>query len=103
MFPEATKEALDLLDKMLRFNPDERITLKNSLKHAYFDDLPFEDEDNAESACAYDFLYENEELDNEELRELILHEILLYHDDKIYNDHVKAKERYIKKMKKSNK
>jgi serine/threonine protein kinase len=30
---------LELLDVMLKFNPDERISAEDALKHVYFDDL----------------------------------------------------------------
>lgn len=33
--PAATNEALDLLSKMLRFDPDERISAAEALKHPF--------------------------------------------------------------------
>jgi serine/threonine protein kinase len=33
--PTASKEALDLISKMLRFDPDERISAAEALKHNY--------------------------------------------------------------------
>jgi serine/threonine protein kinase len=33
------EEALDLLKKMLMFNPSKRISFKEALKHKYFDSL----------------------------------------------------------------
>lgn len=38
------KNCLDLLDKLLHFNPDKRITVEEALKHPYFEDI-FEQED----------------------------------------------------------
>jgi len=38
-FPHAQAEALDLLDKLLRFNPGQRLTAHQALCHPYFDDL----------------------------------------------------------------
>jgi len=35
MFPNADEDALDLLQKLLMFNPDKRITAEQSLEHAY--------------------------------------------------------------------
>ncbi len=36
MFPECTMEELELLQKLLSFNPFQRITAKEALRHAYF-------------------------------------------------------------------
>ncbi|KAG9389572.1 Protein kinase domain [Carpediemonas membranifera] len=35
LFPKASPEAVDLLDKMLKFNPMERITLDQALEHPF--------------------------------------------------------------------
>ncbi|KAK2558265.1 Mitogen-activated protein kinase 1 [Acropora cervicornis] len=37
IFPTADKKALDLLDKMLTFNPDKRITIEEALAHPYLE------------------------------------------------------------------
>lgn len=36
LYPDATPEAIDLLERMLTFNPDRRITAENALAHPYF-------------------------------------------------------------------
>jgi len=36
LYPDATPEAIDLLDKMLAFNPERRITAEDALTHPYF-------------------------------------------------------------------
>eukprot|EP01016_Furgasonia_blochmanni_P028129 TRINITY_DN2957_c0_g1_i1.p1 TRINITY_DN2957_c0_g1~~TRINITY_DN2957_c0_g1_i1.p1 ORF type:complete len:371 (-),score=125.58 TRINITY_DN2957_c0_g1_i1:190-1302(-) len=40
LVPRLDADGLDLLDKMLRCNPTERITAKNALTHPYFKDIP---------------------------------------------------------------
>lgn len=34
--PHANPDAIDLLQKMLRFSPDKRITVYDAIKHPYF-------------------------------------------------------------------
>ncbi|KAM0685251.1 TFIIH complex serine/threonine-protein kinase subunit kin28 [Conglomerata obtusa] len=40
LFTAASKDGIDLLEKMLKFDPSKRITTLNSLKHEYFKNLP---------------------------------------------------------------
>ena len=37
IFPAASDEAIDLLTRLLIFNPEDRITISECLKHPYFD------------------------------------------------------------------
>ena len=39
MFPEASEKALDLLDKMLQFHPQSRISVQGAMQHSYFDSV----------------------------------------------------------------
>lgn len=48
-YPRATPEALDLLDKMLAFDPEDRITMEEALEHSYFSSL--HDTDDEPSFC----------------------------------------------------
>lgn len=40
IFTAASDDALDLLDRMLTFNPSKRITAKEALEHFYFKSAP---------------------------------------------------------------
>jgi len=40
IFSAAPEDALDLLAKMLKFNPSERLTAAEALKHPYFANAP---------------------------------------------------------------
>lgn len=45
MFPNAPDDAVDLLEKLLRFNPDKRITAEDSLAHEYVAQFHNEDDE----------------------------------------------------------
>lgn len=38
LFPSTSSEGLDLLERMLTFNPNKRITAADCLRHPYFED-----------------------------------------------------------------
>jgi len=38
-FPEASPLAIDLLSKLLMFNPKKRITVREAIKHEYFKEI----------------------------------------------------------------
>jgi serine/threonine protein kinase len=97
--PNASDDAVDLLEKFLKFDPEKRITLDQAMKHKYFDDLPHEDDEKAEPVSKFDFEFEEVDLNITELRELILHEIMLYHDQKLLDEYEKNKEMYKKNLK----
>jgi renal tumor antigen len=39
LIPRVTKECINLLQKLLAYSPDDRLTAKQALKHPYFRDL----------------------------------------------------------------
>lgn len=45
MFPQASDDALDLFEKLIRFNPDKRITAEEALRHEYVAQFHNEDEE----------------------------------------------------------
>lgn len=99
MFPNAPDDALDLLDKMLKFDPDKRITVEQAMKHKYFDDLPMEADEKPEPVSKFDFDFEDQDLSTNDIKDLILHEIMLYHDQKLLDEYEKAKEIFKKNEK----
>lgn len=66
--------ALDLLDKMLAFNPRKRITVKEALRHPYLSDLHDSDEE-LECKDELDFRFEHEDRSFAEMKQLLLAEI----------------------------
>lgn len=103
ILPKASDDAIDLLEKMLKFDPDKRITVDEAMKHKYFDDIPKENDEKAEPVSRFDFEFEDQDLNINELRDLILHEIMLYHDQTILDEYEKAKEQFKKGDKKKDK
>ena len=39
LIPHATLESVDLIEQLLKYGPDERITAGDALRHIYFRDL----------------------------------------------------------------
>jgi len=58
LYPKANPLALDLISKMLTFNPDKRYTVEECLAHPYFEGLHNPDE---EPVCeqAFDWGWDN--------------------------------------------
>jgi serine/threonine protein kinase len=80
VFREANPRALDLLKKMLVFDPEKRITVEMALDHPYLAALHFpEDEPSAEPVSRYDFEFEKHLMTMHDFKDLMYEEILLWH------------------------
>mmetsp|Transcript_58885 Transcript_58885/g.49864 ORF Transcript_58885/g.49864 Transcript_58885/m.49864 type:complete len:101 (+) Transcript_58885:780-1082(+) len=58
MFPDAKNHCLDLLDKMMKFSPNERWSVKQCMEHPWFKDLYAQDEsfkDNIQNNTKFDW------------------------------------------------
>jgi len=74
LYPHASELALDLLDKMLVFNPHRRITVDEALAHPYFADLRVPE---SETTCPkpFDFSFENVPATKQVLQQFMWDEI----------------------------
>jgi len=80
IFKGANPQGLDLLKKLLQFNPAKRLSVEEALSHPYLSRYHFEaDEHAGKPLSAFDFLFENEILSVAATKNLIFEEILLYH------------------------
>lgn len=72
--------AIDLLQRMLVFDPKKRITVDEALQHPYLHDLHSDaDEPKAKPVRYVDFEFEDKNLTLQQFKDLIYEEILLYH------------------------
>ncbi|KAJ6251447.1 mitogen-activated protein kinase [Anaeramoeba flamelloides] len=81
LFPSASEDAIDLLKRMLQFNPSKRITVEESLEHPFFNTIH---DPESEPICheTFDFSFEKDKLTKNKLRKLIYTEILDFHKKK---------------------
>ncbi|KAF6004859.1 hypothetical protein F1559_003145 [Cyanidiococcus yangmingshanensis] len=82
IFLEAPPDALDLLENLLQFDPDKRLTALEGLQHVYFRGLYApESIVTGNPLSAEEFYFEREQLTAAQLRSLFWEEILHYHPD----------------------
>lgn len=80
LFPAADPSAIDLLYKMLKFNPKQRCTANEALEHAFFAGIRREEMEKSidESLVSPDFLHE--EIDIDALKRKTYEEVLWFRD-----------------------
>lgn len=81
LYPKAHPDALDLLEKMLTFNPNKRITVDDALAHPYLASLSTEGDlkgDDNLCKAKFDFKFEDEVLDKKGLQRNFWKEIYHY-------------------------
>ncbi|KAJ4970660.1 hypothetical protein NE237_003759 [Protea cynaroides] len=81
-FPNVSRSAIDLAEKMLVFDPSKRITVEEALNHPYLSSLH---EINEEPICPspFNFDFERSSLSEEDIKELIWRESLNFNPDKM--------------------
>ncbi|CAG9322854.1 unnamed protein product [Blepharisma stoltei] len=97
VFRNSNPDAVDLLKRMLVFNPDKRISVEDALAHPYLSTFHCEeDEPVSDPVSIFDFQFEEQNLSIRELKSLIYEEILLYHNADFKERYNKAKEEYVR-------
>jgi len=78
MYPDAGDEAADLLDILLKFDPNERCTVEEALNHPYLAAIRAEDNDVFGTCAPFKFDFENTDLSSAECKQLVVEEIQYY-------------------------
>ncbi|GJM93820.1 hypothetical protein PR202_ga10409 [Eleusine coracana subsp. coracana] len=92
-FPNADPLALDLLQRLLAFDPKDRPTAEEALAHPYFKGLAkVEREPSCQPITKMEFEFERRRVTKEDIRELIFREILEYHPQ-LLKDYMNGTER----------
>lgn len=99
IFRTANPNAIDLLKKMLIFNPTKRFTIEEALSHPYLVALHYpEDEPIREPVSLFDFEFERQLLTMRDTKDLIYNEILLYHFQEKRDEYERAKVDYTRQF-----
>jgi serine/threonine protein kinase len=77
IYPNASAAAIDLLEKMLTFDPDRRITVEEALAHPYLSTL-HDPADEPTCPHVFDFEFEDRPLTKADVADLIFDEIAEY-------------------------
>ncbi|KXJ09371.1 mitogen-activated protein kinase 1 [Exaiptasia diaphana] len=77
IYPNAEEKALDLINKMLAFNPNRRITIEEALAHPYLEQY-YDPQDEPIAEEPFRFETELDDLPKEKLKELIFQETAHY-------------------------
>ncbi|CAH8333330.1 unnamed protein product [Eruca vesicaria subsp. sativa] len=79
-FPTVHPLAIDLIEKMLTFDPRRRITVLDALAHPYLNSL-HDISDEPECTIPFNFDFEQHALSEEQMKELIYHEALAFNPE----------------------
>ncbi|OAL75128.1 hypothetical protein A7D00_0726 [Trichophyton violaceum] len=88
LFPNANPDALDLLDRMLAFDPSSRISVEEALEHRYLH-IWHDASDEPNCPTPFDFHFEVVD-DVQEMRRMILNEVQRFRDHVRQPSHIQA-------------
>ena len=78
MYPSASPKAIDMLDKMLAFNPHKRIAVEEALAHPYLEQY-YDPDDEPVADKPFTFETELDDLPTDKLKFMIYEEALKFH------------------------
>ncbi len=83
---------MDLIKRMMTFDPLKRITIDEAMLHPYMNALHFpDDEPTTVPVSCFDFDFELYNLTKEDYKDLIYEEIMINHDENLMKEYEKNK------------
>nr|XP_033802108.1 mitogen-activated protein kinase 7 isoform X2 [Geotrypetes seraphini]XP_033802110.1 mitogen-activated protein kinase 7 isoform X2 [Geotrypetes seraphini] len=79
LYPSMDRKALSLLSRMLRFDPRERVSVPEALRHPFLSKY-HDPDDEPECVPAFDFNFDQPSLSREEIKAAIMAEIWDFHE-----------------------
>jgi len=88
LLPSASTEAIDLIEKLLAFNPQKRISVDEALAHPFLAKYFDEEFVNETSVCneVFDMSFERNIMTKEQIREIMLEEIRTFRPNAVILD-----------------
>lgn len=97
LFTGVDVQAVDLMKKLLTYDPKHRLSAEEALEHPFFAELhDVHDEPRATPISYFDFEFEQYSLDKQILKDLILDEVLLYQSSRARQYYELCKQHYPK-------
>lgn len=75
VYPYASPEAVDLMDKIMRWDPEERLTVEMAIEHPYLSDVRHPEDEPICHLGPFNFLYEENLTSMQALREYIIDDV----------------------------
>ena len=92
LFPDASQEAIELLKRMLVFNPKKRITVKDALASSFFKNIRNVDKEitvQEKISLPFEYSSVNSDMESYRLRRLIFHETVEFNNLKEKKERIK--------------
>jgi len=96
LLKKASPDCIDLIRKMLTFDPNQRCSVQQAIEHKWFEKLHSETEEPVEKEmmAPFDFDFELYSLSTNEFKQLVYEEIELYHSEEAVNSYLKNRQEH---------